>query len=102
MINEPHVLLPNINVTASYINPGMCELLMFTLTYQIWLFLQSSKYRGVVIGRGLHHILFEVIMAGALNFKMASSGSVSVTEEAMNMIKKIQFQIAQKMLGSFE
>ena len=41
-------------------------------------------------------------MAGALNFKMAASGSVSVTEEVMNMIKKIQFQIAQKMLVSFE
>ena len=41
-------------------------------------------------------------MAGALNFKMASSGSVSVTEEVMNMIKKIQFQIAQKVLVSLE
>ena len=31
---------------------------------------------------------------------MAASGSVSVTEEVMKMIKKIQFQIAQKMLVS--
>ena len=41
-------------------------------------------------------------MAGALNFKTAASGSVSVTEEVMNMIKKIQFQIAQKMLVNLE
>ena len=41
-------------------------------------------------------------MAGVLNLKMAASGSVSVTEEVMNMIKKIQFQIAQKMLVSLE
>ena len=41
-------------------------------------------------------------MAGALNFKMAASDLVSVTEEAMNMIKQIQFQIAQKMLVSLE
>ena len=41
-------------------------------------------------------------MAGALNFKMAASDLVSVTEEVMNMIKQIQFQIAQKMLVSFE
>ena len=40
-------------------------------------------------------------MAGALNFKMAASGLVSVTE-VMNMIKQIQFQIAQKMLVRFE
>ena len=33
---------------------------------------------------------------------MAASGFVSVTEEVMNMIKKIQFQIAQKMLVSLE
>ena len=33
---------------------------------------------------------------------MAASGSVSVTEEVMNMITKIQFQIAQKMLVSLE
>ena len=51
--------------------------------------------------RGLHHILFEVIIARALNFKMAASGFFSVTEEVMNMIKKFQFQIAQKMLVSF-
>ena len=62
----------------------------------------SSDYVHPLIGRGLHHILFEVIMAGALNFKMAASGLVSVTEEVMNMIKQIQFQIAQKMLVSFE
>ena len=42
--------------------------------------------------------MFEVIIAGALNFKMAASGFVSVTKEVMNMIKKIQFQIAQMML----
>ena len=30
---------------------------------------------------------------GALNFKLTASGFVSVTEEVMNMIKKIQFQI---------
>ena len=29
---------------------------------------------------------------------MAASGFVSVTKEVMNMIKKIQFQIAQMML----
>ena len=64
----------------------------------------SSDYWDVqpLIGRGLHHILFAVIKAGALNFKMAASGFVSVTEEVMNMIKKIQFQIAQKMLVSLE
>ena len=41
-------------------------------------------------------------MAGTLNFKMATSVLVSVTEEVMNLIKKIQFQIAQKMLVRFE
>ena len=46
--------------------------------------------------------MFAVIKAGALNFKMAALGFVSVTEEVMNMIKKIQFQIAQKMLVSLE
>ena len=46
--------------------------------------------------------MFEVIIARALNFKMADSGFFSVTEEVMNMIKKIQFQIAQKMLVSLE
>ena len=33
---------------------------------------------------------------------MAASGFVSVTEEVTNMIKKIQFQIAQKMLVSLD
>ena len=33
---------------------------------------------------------------------MAASDFVSFTEEVMNMIKKIQFQIAQKMLVSLE
>ena len=33
---------------------------------------------------------------------MATSVLVSVTEEVMNLIKKIQFQIAQKMQVSFE
>ena len=41
--------------------------------------------------------MFEVIIAGALNFKMAASGLVSVTEEVINTIKKIKFQIAQMM-----
>ena len=33
---------------------------------------------------------------------MAALGLVSVTEEVIKMIKKIQFQIAQKMLVSLE
>ena len=64
--------------------------------------ISDCRNAHALIGRGLHHILFEVIIARALNFKMADSGFFSVTEEVMNMIKKIQFQIAQKMLVSLE
>ena len=37
-----------------------------------------------------------VIIAGVLNFRIAASYFVSITEEAMKEIKKIQFQRAQK------
>ena len=46
---------------------------------------------------GVKGLLLSIIAPGdyrgALNFKLTASGFVSVTEEVMNMIKKIQLQI---------
>ena len=39
-----------------------------------------------------------VITAGVLNFRMAASYFVSITEEAMKEIKKIQFQRAKNAI----
>ena len=46
--------------------------------------------------KGLLHVFSQIAPSdyrGALNFKLTAWGFTSVTEEVMNMIKKIQFQI---------
>ena len=85
--------------------------LVFSLLYHFWLELSvwefsvlHIEYNGIIAPVILEMLddwsriasylaiitLYKVIIVGAINFKMAASSLVCMTEEVMNMIKEIQ------------
>ena len=87
--------------------------LVFSLLYHFWLewsvwefSVLHIEYNGIIAPVILEMLddwsriasylaiitLYKVIIVGAINFKMAASSLVCVTEEVMNMIKEIQIR----------